>query len=60
MLFCYAIIPDGQNLPAALFTEIEDAMDWGLHIYGGRSFRIRYLQVAQIEKGDCSTSNPPA
>jgi hypothetical protein len=60
MLYCYAIIPDGQNLPAALFAEIEDAMDWGLHIYGSRSFRIRYLQVAQVEKGDGVASKLPA
>jgi hypothetical protein len=52
MLFCYAVIPDGESLPAAMFAAIEDAMDWGLHIYGRRSFRIRYLEIAQIEKGD--------
>jgi hypothetical protein len=60
MLFCYAIIPDGQSLPAALFTEIEDAMDWGFHAYPGKTFRIRYLEVAQIEKGDRGTANLPA
>ena len=60
MLFCYAIIPEGENLPSALFTEIEDAMDWGLHIYGGKSFRIRYLEVAQIEKGDRGAVRLPA
>jgi hypothetical protein len=60
MLFCYAIIPEGENLPSALFTEIEDAMDWGLHIYGGKSFRIRYLEVAQIEKGDRGAVSLPA
>ena len=52
MLFCYAIIPEGASLPSAMFAEIEDAMDWGLHTYGGKAFRIRYLQVAQIEKAD--------
>ncbi len=60
MLFCYAIIPDGECLPAALFTEIEDAMDWGLHTYGRKSFRIRYLEVAQIEKGDRGSGALPA
>jgi hypothetical protein len=52
MIFCYAIIPDGENAPAALFIELEDAMDWGLHTFGGDAFRIRYLEVAQIEKSD--------
>ncbi len=60
MLFCYAIIPDGENLPSALFAEIEDAMDWGLHTYGGKSFRIRYLEVLQIEKGDRAAAELPA
>jgi len=60
MLFCYAIIPDGESLPSALFTVIEDAMDWGLHTYGGKSFRIRYLEVAQIEKADRPAAELPA
>lgn len=60
MLSCYAIIPDGENLPSALFAEIEDAMDWGLHTYGGKSFRIRYLEVVQIEKGDRVAAELPA
>ncbi|MGD0836592.1 MAG: hypothetical protein ABSB49_08125 [Polyangia bacterium] len=60
MLCCYAIIPDGESLPAALFIEIEDAMDWGLRTYGRQSFRIRYLEVAQIEKGDRAAAAFPA
>jgi hypothetical protein len=60
MLYCYAIIPEGQHLPSALFAEIEDAMDWGLHVYGGKSFRIRYLEVAQIEKADHGSVSLPA
>ncbi len=52
MISGYAIIPDGQDLPAALFTELEDAVDWGLANYGGDAFRIRYLEVAQIQKAD--------
>jgi hypothetical protein len=60
MLFCYAIIPEGESLPSALFTEIEDAMDWGLHAYGGKAFRIRYLEVAQVEKGDRGAVNASA
>jgi hypothetical protein len=60
MLFCYAIIPDGENLPSALFIEIEDAMDWGLATYGGKSFRIRYLRYAQIEKADRIAAELPS
>jgi hypothetical protein len=58
MLFCYAIIPEGQSLPSAMFIQIEDAMDWGLSIYGGKSFRIRYLRVAPIEKADRAAELP--
>jgi hypothetical protein len=57
MLFCYAVIPDGEDLPSALFTELEDAMDWGSHAYADRGFRVRYLEVAQIEKADLGTSD---
>lgn len=52
MISGYAIIPDGQDAPSALFTELEDAVDWGLSTYGGDAFRIRYLQVAQVPKAD--------
>jgi hypothetical protein len=30
MISGYAIIPDGQNAPSALFIDLEDAVDWGL------------------------------
>lgn len=59
MISCYAIIPDGENVPTALFTELEDAMDWGLHTFGGDAFRIRYLEVAQIEKSDRDSAPLP-
>jgi hypothetical protein len=51
---CFAIIPDDgitdQVQPVALFSSIEDAMDWALTRYKGGSFRLRYEQVAVIEK----------
>ena len=47
---CYAIVPDGTNEPAALFEDLEDAMDWGLQRYGGDAFRIRYCEVSELEK----------
>jgi hypothetical protein len=49
MIAGFAIIPDGQDAPSALFAELEDAVDWGLDTYGGDAFRIRYLEVAQVE-----------
>jgi len=52
MISGFAIIPDGQNVPSALFAELEDALDWGLDTYGGDAFRIRFLEVAQVESED--------
>ena len=59
MLYCYAIIPDGQNVPSALFAELEDALDWGLDTYGGDAFRIRFLEVAQVESEDRDIARRP-
>jgi hypothetical protein len=52
MMPCFAIVPDGQEAPVALFAELEDAMEWGLRIYGGDAFRIRYLLVTRVEDDD--------
>lgn len=46
---CYAIIPDGTNDPAALFENLEDAMEWGLARYGDDSFQIRYVEVTSVQ-----------
>ena len=59
MITCFAIIPDGQNAPSALFAELEDAVDWGLDTYGGDAFRIRYLKVAQVESEDRDNASHP-
>jgi hypothetical protein len=55
----YAIIPDGQNAPSALFIDLEDAVDWGLSTYCGDAFRIRYLEVAQVETEDRDVTRRP-
>ncbi len=57
MLFCFAVIPEGEELPSALFMQLEDAMDWGCRVYHGKTFRIRYLEVAQIEKADLGVTD---
>jgi hypothetical protein len=36
----YAVIPDGESHPAAVFSELEAAIEWGLTRYGADSFRI--------------------
>jgi hypothetical protein len=48
----FAIIPDGYQHPSALFTDLKDAMDWGLETYGDGGFRILWLDVMPIERED--------
>jgi hypothetical protein len=48
MTACFAIIPDDTEHPAALFEDLEDAVDWALHRYGGDMFRIRYMEVTPL------------
>jgi hypothetical protein len=44
---CFAIIPDGVDAPVAVFESLEDAMEWGVHKYGGGRFTIRHVPVQQ-------------
>jgi hypothetical protein len=44
---CFAIIPDGFDVPVAVFESLEDAMEWGVHKYGGGRFTIRHMPVTQ-------------
>jgi hypothetical protein len=44
---CFAIIPDGFEVPVAVFENLEDAMEWGVHKYGGGRFTIRHMPVTQ-------------
>jgi hypothetical protein len=43
----FAIIPDGFDVPVAVFESLEDAMEWGVHKYGGGRFTIRHMPVTQ-------------
>lgn len=45
MMGGYAIVPDQTEQPAALFTDLEDAIEWGLSTFGADAFRIRWLDV---------------
>lgn len=46
----YALIPDGDQQPAALFAELEDAIDWGVQRYGADAFVIRYVEVIAVAR----------
>jgi len=51
---CFAIIPDRSHQPLALFSDLQDAMDWGLSRLGGNAFRIKYISIARIESEDAA------
>jgi hypothetical protein len=37
-----------------MFSDLQDAMDWGLKRLGGDSFRIKYISIARIESEDAA------
>ena len=48
MLDAYAVIPDGTCAPAAVFVDLEEAIDWGLTRYGSDSFHIKGLVIEPV------------
>lgn len=48
MTCCFAIVPDGTDIPVAVFEHLEDAMEWGVFKYGGGGFSIRHCPVAEL------------
>jgi hypothetical protein len=50
MISGFAVFPDGSANPAAVFDDLEDAMDWALTRFGDDSFRIRHLSLANVER----------
>ena len=44
----YAVLPDGQERPSAVFEQLEDAIDWGLGRHGADAFRIRRMDVIEV------------
>jgi hypothetical protein len=45
----YAVFPDGNSSPAAVFIELEEAIDWGLTRYGADAFCIRGLAIEPVQ-----------
>jgi hypothetical protein len=52
MMGGFAIIPDTNPQPAALFSDLEDAMDWGVRTFGSDSFSIRWIEVALLSSDE--------
>ena len=49
MTYRFGIIPDGSDEPAAVFSDLEDAMLWGLEKYGAEKFSIRKCALAEVQ-----------
>jgi hypothetical protein len=47
----FAVIPDEECAPTAVFCELEEAISWGLERYGNDAFSIRGVQMTPAEKG---------
>jgi hypothetical protein len=60
MMGGFAIIPDANPQPAALFSDLEQAMDWGVRTYGTDSFSIRWIEVAVLEHDEKTAPIGPA
>lgn len=52
MSLSFAIVPDGSNQPAAVFAELEDALDWALTRFGADRFAVRHFQATRIERAE--------
>ena len=53
----FAIYPDGDDVPSAWFSDLEDATDWALDRYGGDHFSIRLFVFTQLDR---RVANRPA
>jgi hypothetical protein len=55
MSCCFAILPDEPSgdetpSPAAVFADLEDALEWGSRHFKG-AFRVRYLELVAVSDG---------
>jgi hypothetical protein len=48
MVTGFGVYPDGASRPAAVFVELEDAMEWGLRQFGSDGFRIGYISLGEL------------
>jgi hypothetical protein len=45
---CFAVSADGHHTPEALFTDVEDAISFGLEKFGSEGFKIRHCPVMEL------------
>jgi hypothetical protein len=44
----YAVVPDETGCPAAVFLDLDEAIDWALTRFGSDRFAIRRYQALEI------------
>jgi hypothetical protein len=53
----FAIYPDGEDHPTALFADLEEATEWALEKYGSDRFAIKYLTLMPAEATGAAAAN---
>jgi hypothetical protein len=48
----FGVFADGQDHPAAVFADLEEAIAFGLARFGADRFGIRYCPVAFLDPGE--------
>lgn len=44
----FAIVPEGDEQPSAVFWDLEDAMAWANDRFGSESFRVQRLELTEL------------
>ena len=60
MSCCYAIYPDSDPKPAAIFADLDEAMLWACARYGNDNFKIKYLAIAEVERAERNGAPGPS
>lgn len=55
MMGGFAIVPDAKKEPAALFDNLEDAIDWAVETFGSDAFSIRWIELVETEALNTAT-----
>ena len=49
MIDAFGVIPDGREQPVAMFSELEDALDWAMQALGSDRFTIQLVRAVRLE-----------
>jgi hypothetical protein len=54
MSCCFAIVPDAQERPVAVFADLEDAITWACERFCDGRYKISFLELMQVERDEPS------